>query len=116
MDSPRGGAMTAEQSMPNDMEFEWDENKRIKNVAKHNIDFADATQVFYDSTAYTAVSPRNVPERRYITVGLMGGALIAVIFTYRRRAIRIISARPARRSERQVYGAEAKKEGPRTLG
>jgi uncharacterized protein len=100
--------------MSDDLEFEWDENKRRKNVAKHQIDFADARDVFYDPAAYTSVSPRPVRERRYIAVGLMAGALIAVIFTYRGRAIRIISARAARRSERQIYGAEAKTEKPRS--
>jgi uncharacterized protein len=99
--------------MSDPMDFEWDDNKRRKNVGKHHIDFEDAKEVFYDPAAYTSESPRNVDERRYVTVGLMRGALIAVIFTRRGRTIRIISARAARRSERQTYGAENKKEGPR---
>jgi uncharacterized DUF497 family protein len=45
-----------------------------------------------------------------VTVGSMRGTLVAVIFTRRGRAIRIISARPARRSERQFYGAKIKSE------
>jgi uncharacterized DUF497 family protein len=96
--------------MSDSMEFEWDESKRRTNLTKHGIDFGDAREVFYDPAAYTSVSPRNVRELRYVIVGLMGGALVAVIFTRRSGAIRIISARSARRSERQVYGAEAKKE------
>jgi uncharacterized DUF497 family protein len=96
--------------------FEWDENKRRLNVVKHGIDFADAKEVFCDPAAYTSVSPRNMRERRYVTVGSMRGALIAVIFTVRGQAIRIISARVARRIERQTYGAEAKKEKPGSLG
>jgi uncharacterized protein len=92
--------------------FEWDENKRRSNVIKHGIDFADAKEVFHDPAAYTSVSPRSVPERRYVTVGSMRGALIAVIFTFRGQVIRIISARVARRIERQTYGTETKKEKP----
>jgi uncharacterized DUF497 family protein len=97
--------------MSDSLEFEWDENKRRTNLTKHGIDFGDAKEVFYDPAAYTAVSPRHVRERRYVIVGLMRGALVAVIFTRRGGAIRIISVRAARRSERQIYGAEAKKEG-----
>jgi uncharacterized protein len=96
--------------------FEWDENKRRLNVVKHGIDFADAKQVFYDPAAYTSVSPRSIRERRYVIVGSMRGALIAVIFTLRDQAIRIISARAARRIERQTYGAETKKEKPGSFG
>ena len=32
-------------------EFEWDDNKRCSNVAKHRIDFVDATEVFRDPPA-----------------------------------------------------------------
>jgi hypothetical protein len=96
--------------------FEWDENKRRQNVEKHGIDFVDAKEVFYDPAAYTSISPRSFHERRYVIVGSMRGALIAVIFTLRDQAIRIISARAARRFERQTYGAETKKEKPGSFG
>ena len=89
--------------------FEWDENKRRLNVLKHGIDFADAKEVFYDPAAYTSVSPHTTHERRYVTVGSISGALVAVIFTHRGQAIRIISARAARRVERETYGAEKEK-------
>ena len=90
--------------------FEWDDNKRRANVIKHGIDFDDAKDVFYDPAACTFLSPRIVGERRYVTVGLMRGALVAVISTRRDRIIRIISARPARRSERRLYGTQIKSE------
>jgi uncharacterized DUF497 family protein len=92
--------------------FEWDENKQRLNVIKHGIDFVDAKEVFYDPAAYTSVSPRNPGERRYVTIGSMRGTLIAVIFTLRGQAVRIISARTARRSERQSYGEETKRQKP----
>jgi len=90
--------------------FEWDENKRRSNLAKHGIDFDDAKEVFYDPAACTFLSSHAVNERRLVTVGLMGGALVAVISARRGKAIRIISARPARRSEKLRYEAEGKKE------
>jgi len=89
--------------------FEWDESKRRSNVIKHGIDFSDATEVFYDPAAYTFSSPHPSNEERYVTVGLMRGALTAVIFTFRGEAVRLISARAARRSERHTYGAGTEK-------
>jgi uncharacterized DUF497 family protein len=84
--------------------FEWDENKRRANLGKHGVDFADATTVFLDPSARTYQSSRPHSEPRYIKVGMARGMLIAVIFTRRREAIRIILARVARRSERKLYG------------
>lgn len=89
-----------------EMRFEWDENKRRANVDKHAIDFGDARDVFDDPNAFTYASHRAGDERRYVTVGVADGVLMAVVFTRRGPAIRIISARAARRSERESYGQE----------
>ena len=84
--------------------FEWDDNKRRLNVLKHGIDFAEATQVFDDPKQYTYRSPQRSTETRYVSVGLCGGVLLAVVFTPRDTRLRIISARAARRHERERYG------------
>ena len=96
--------------MSSSIKFKWDENKRRGNIKKHGIGFVDAIEVFSDPSAYTGLSPRTISEHRYVMVGLMKGALVAVIFTLRGDATRIISARPARRTERNTYGAEGTKE------
>lgn len=84
--------------------FEWDGNKRRSNVEKHGIDFADATEAFDDPWRFTYRSPRRSNEERFLTVGTVRGKLIAIVFTLRGDKIRIISARPARRTERDQYG------------
>jgi uncharacterized protein len=109
-DCARGSAPVTDEDFASIRAFEWDENKRHANVIKHGIDFDDAKDVFYDPAAYTFRSAHALSERRYVTVGLMRGALVAAISTRRGHAVRIISARPARRSERQQYGAEIKSE------
>jgi uncharacterized DUF497 family protein len=91
-------------------EYEWDENKRRSNIVKHAIDFVDAIEVFNDPDAYTYYSSRPNDERRFVTVGVIRGGLVAVISTRRGTTIRIISARAARRIERQAYGSESTKE------
>lgn len=84
--------------------FAWDENKRRSNVAKHGIDFADAEDVFKDPAAFTYRSSGSSGEQRYVTIGAVRGVVIAVVTTLRQETIRIISARRARRSEKQSYG------------
>ncbi len=83
--------------------FEWDENKRLGNIAKHGIDFEDAKEAFSDPAAFTYASARSAAEHRDVTVGRVNGTLIAVISTRRAGVIRIISARVARREERAMY-------------
>lgn len=83
------------------MEFEWDENKRLANLEKHGIDFIDVTPVLM-AESYTARS-RHMPEERWITVGELDGVLVAVIWTWRSEAKRLISARRARPNEREDY-------------
>jgi uncharacterized DUF497 family protein len=85
------------------LDFEWDDRKRSLNIAKHGIDFVDAAEVFRDPSQYTYRSGIRSGETRYVSVGTVAGNLIAVIFTWRGRTVRIISARAARRSERDMY-------------
>ena len=83
--------------------FEWDESKRRANLQKHGIDFASATDVFADPKQFTYRSARHFAEQRYVSVGRMRELLIAVVSTPRNGKLRIISARIARRSERDRY-------------
>lgn len=91
-------------------DFEWDETKRLSNIEKHGIDFADAKEAFADPAAYTFASPVLANEQRYVTVGTTKGMLVAVISTHRDSVVRIISARAARRSERELYGGTKSQE------
>ena len=84
--------------------FEWDEDKSRTNISKHGLSFADATEVFGDPKQYTYRSLRRSSEVRHVSVGLANGRLIAVVFTRRGANIRIISARAARKAERDQYG------------
>ncbi|GAB5554723.1 MAG: BrnT family toxin [Saprospiraceae bacterium] len=85
--------------MPN---FEWDENKNGKNKVKHNISFENAKKVFEDDKRLQYAVDRN-GERRYITIGKALKVIITVVYTLRNFAFRLISARPARKDERERY-------------
>ncbi len=83
--------------------FEWDETKRQFNIEKHGIDFLDAPEVLNDPGQYTYRSNHPEHEVRYVTVGKMRGRIVAIVFTPRGPNLRIISARRARKIERDRY-------------
>ena len=78
------------------MLFEWDEEKNAANVKKHGIDFEDDDRIEIYDAAHSG------EEDRYNTIGMVKDVLF-VVYTERREAIRIISARPATRGERSIY-------------
>ena len=87
-----------------EMNFVWDERKRLSNIEKHGIDFQNAIEVFSDPDALSFKSKAEHEEDRYLIIGRCNGRVITVIFTWRGDTIRVISARIARREERQRYG------------
>jgi uncharacterized DUF497 family protein len=85
------------------MTFEWDERKRIKNLAKHGIDFVDVPEAFEDRSAITYRSAVSSGEERFLQIGRVDFRVIAVVFVRRGMVLRIISAKRARRDERRRY-------------
>lgn len=84
-----------------DMEFEWDEDKRLKVLEKHGIDFNKAGQIF--QIRHIILAAKSEVEPRFIVVGFLNDEWIAVVFTYRGKACRLITARKARENERRAY-------------
>jgi uncharacterized DUF497 family protein len=83
-------------------EFEWDENKRAYNLEKHSIDFVDAIEIFDDADRIEGESFHQ-SEIRYQTIGLVNDIVLFVVYTYRGKKKRIISARRASQNERKAY-------------
>lgn len=82
-------------------DFEWDNNKRSQTLKKHGIDFCDAAEIF--ASVYLKTKGNSDTELRFIAIGELNGVHIAVVFTERENAIRLITARRARRDEREAY-------------
>jgi hypothetical protein len=61
------------------MEFEWNPDKAVINLRKHNISFQEATTVFDDSLSVTFPDPdHSIGENRYVIIGISGlGQLLA---------------------------------------
>lgn len=87
------------------MQFEWDPKKAEANLRKHIVSFDDAATVFQDDLSLTGDDPdHSLSEERLVTFGIASsGRLLVVSHTESSDRIRIISARPATRSERKLY-------------
>jgi uncharacterized DUF497 family protein len=86
--------------------FEWDRDKADTNLQKHGVSFDEATTVFADPLARIfSDEDHSASERREIIIGnSIFRRLLLVSFVERIvDVIRIISARPATRKERQDY-------------
>ncbi len=84
------------------MEFEYDADKSASNKIKHGIDFERVQELWADSRLLQTPALTE-DEPRYIVTGRIDDKHWSTIFTYRNGAIRIISARRARKSEIEAY-------------
>jgi len=77
----------------------WDEPKRLANLDKHGLDFADLNETFFD-TALVLPSYRN----RWLGIGKnIRGVIVVVFVTLGKEGISIISMRRASAKERKLY-------------
>jgi len=90
--------------------FEWDEAKRLATLQKHSLDFIDAAEIFLQE--HLLLAARSDVEDRKIAVGQLNGIFLAVIHTSRGDAIRIITARRARKHEREQCEAYVARRNP----
>ena len=85
------------------MIFEWNEDKRRKNLSKHGLDFGDAAAVF-DRDMLTVPDERfDYEESRTRGFGLLEGAVVTVVFIESGATVRIVSMRKANRREQETY-------------
>jgi len=87
------------------MSFEWDPDKAEANFTKHGVRFAEAEPVFVDDQAITITDDESDPhEQRFVSIGMgVRERVLVVVYCYRGRNIRIISARLAEPHESAQY-------------
>jgi uncharacterized DUF497 family protein len=84
------------------MGFEWDDKKERTNLDKHGISFSKAAKIFEDDNRLHRRSDRT-GETRWSVTGKIDEKLWTVIYTRRRKTLRLISARRARQDEKERY-------------
>jgi uncharacterized DUF497 family protein len=87
------------------MNFDWDLRKAEANFKKHGVRISESLPVFEDDYAITITDDESDPnEQRFVSMGMgVKGRILVVVYSYRGRRIRIISARLAEAHERSQY-------------
>ena len=98
------------------MRIIWDQNKNRSNRRKHKISFEVASLVFEDPFHISIQDRIENGEERWQTLGMVGNVvLLLVAHTYTEQEgveiVRIISARKAKRKERQKYEEDHEESG-----
>lgn len=92
--------------------FEWDEKKRAANIAKHKVDFDWAVYIWDQPTFDRPDRRWDYGEERFVSYGVVADLVLAVVWTQRGGAIRLISARKANEDERKAYHAAVTRPEP----
>jgi uncharacterized protein len=85
------------------VEFEWDTNKAESNLEKHGVSFEEAAEVLFDPFYQEGDATTNDELRDFILGYSLSQRLLLVVYVERGLRIRIISSRPATRTERKLY-------------
>jgi uncharacterized protein len=94
----------------NDIEgFDWDDGNEQKNYIKHKVSMKEAEEVF-NSQPFIVLRTAYINEERFQMFGESKHRLLTIIFTIRRKKIRIISARDMSKKERKFYEDKLKQE------
>jgi uncharacterized protein len=84
----------------------WDDAKNRNNQRRHGVSFDEATELFQSGKDYLEIFDieHSLAEDRFIAIGPVRRGLILIVWTERdEEKVRIISARWATNSERDMY-------------
>ena len=87
-------------------QFSWDPAKAAANLRRHRVSFEEAATAFADPWSITVPDPdHSRAEDRFILIGRSQRERLLVVIHVERglHELRLISARPATRSERLTY-------------
>jgi uncharacterized protein len=85
-------------------DFEYDPAKEAGNLAKHGLSLQLAAELFAsDQWIETEARRSGTDPSRTVAIGPVQGRLLVCVYTWRGQKRRVISLRPAHRSERRAY-------------
>ena len=86
------------------VETNWDPAKARANAARHGVAFEDPELALWDPAGLAREDREPRRAARFVTVGADAlGRIVAVFYAYRGDHVRLISARPATRREKEAY-------------
>lgn len=86
--------------------FNWDTGNKEKNLVKHQVDYHECEQVFFNKPLHILRDKKHSQkEKRYIAVGkTKKWRQLFISYTVGNNQIRVISARDLNKKERNIYG------------
>ncbi len=89
--------------------FDWDEGNKQKNWERHQVDYTECEQVFFNKPLLISEDTKHSSqEQRYYALGQSDiNRTLFLVFTIRDNKIRIISARDQSKKERIIYGQQS---------
>lgn len=95
----------AKNDLPRPIEFDWNKGNVNKNWKKHQVDFRECEQIFFNKPLKTLYDTKHSQkENRFIAFGKTNkDRKLYVVFNIRNKKIRVISARNQSRKERRFY-------------
>ena len=85
--------------------FDWDEGNKQKNWEKHQVDFRECEEVFFNQPLLINEDTKHSSqEKRFYVLGRSDlGRTLFLVFMLRNNKIRVISARDQSKKERKIY-------------
>ena len=81
----------------------YDPAKRTANLKRHKIDLADCECVFDEPMLTREDASEDYGEQRWISLALLNGKVVVLVWTDRDDGPRLISCREAEKYEKQAY-------------
>ena len=87
------------------IEFEWDKGNIDKNLIVHSVRNEECEEVFFDpSKRVLRDSVHSDKGKRYIILGkTKRQRILFIVFTIRKKKVRVISARDLNKKEKHLY-------------
>ena len=85
------------------MDIAFDPAKRAKTLQERGLDFADAAEVFAGDHTAAPDDRFDYGEDRFVSIGMLRGRAVAVVWTPRDGARRVISMRFASGQEAELW-------------
>ncbi len=85
--------------------FDWDDGNKQKNWEKHQVDFRECEEVFFNQPLLIYEDAKHSSqEKRFYVLGRSDiSRTLFLVFTLRNNKIRVISARDQSKNERKIY-------------
>ncbi len=88
--------------------FDWDSGNADKNWMRHKVTQQECEEIFFNQPLIVALDTKHSDneERQFVLGQTNSGRKLFLVFTTRRKKLRVVSARDMSKKERVTYGKQ----------